>query len=175
MVTVLILLMACLWQCSTHHYIVGSFIISWWFQQLSYTHHTHPHTSHTLTHTQPENVPLPDDDDDNGSVGTIYESIDNLVSQFDDAMRATAAAMGQIGQNMKSGGKKRKKKHNVLSRQTSFLTRGKTGSKSNFLSDKKSELERGDKYTGYLFKKTSSGSWKKRWCTLKGCVFGYYK
>ncbi len=87
-------------------------------------------------------------------------------------MRATAAAMGQIGQNMKSGGKKRKKK---LTRQTSFLTRTKSGSKSNFLTDKKSELERGDRYTGYLFKKTSSGSWKKRWCTLKGCVFGYYK
>ena len=119
---------------------------------------------------QPENVPLPDDD--NVSEGTIYESIDNLVSQFDDAMRATAVAMGQIGESMKSGGKKRKKK--LLSRQTSFLSRAKA-QKSNFLADKKSELERGDKYTGYLFKKTSSGSWKKRWCTLKGCVFGYYK
>ncbi len=122
-------------------------------------------------------MPLPeDDDDDNGSECTIYESIDNLVSQFDDAMRATAAAMGQIGQSMKSGGKKRKKKHNLLSRQTSFLTWGaKSTHKPNFLSEKKSELERGDRYSGYLFKKTSSGSWKKRWCTLKGCVFGYYK
>ena len=131
--------------------------------------------AHTHTHTQPKDLPLPDDDD-NASEGTIYESIDNLVSQFDDAMRATAAAMGQIGQNMKSGGKKRKKKHSLITRQHSFLSRKtSSGQKSNFLTDKKSELERGNRFSGHLFKRTSTGSWKKRWCTLKGCVFGYYK
>ena len=95
--------------------------------------------------------------------------------QFDETMRETAQAMGQIGQNMKSGGKKRKKKDRSLFRQTSFLSSRSKGSKSKLISEKKAELEKGERFSGYLFKKSSSGSWKKKWCVLKGSIFGYYK
>lgn len=87
-------------------------------------------------------------------MGTIYESIDNLVLQCDDAIR-------QIG-NMQSANVKK----------SAHLHKS---SKANLLSLKKTELEKGDSYSGYMFKKSGSGSWKKRWCVLKGCVFGYYK
>ena len=118
----------------------------------------------------------PEEDDDNASGGTIYESIDNLVLQFEDTIRETAQAMGQIGQNMKSGGKKRKKKDRSLFRQTSFLSSlGKSNSKSKLISEKKAELEKGERFSGYLYKKNSNGSWKKKWCMLKGAIFGYYK
>ena len=109
--------------------------------------------------------------DDSGSVGTIYESIDNLVSQFDDAIR-------QIGENMRSGnaqGLSKKKKDHSLFRQHSFLLPRPKSTKSKLLTDKKAELEKGERYSGYMMRKTNTGSWKKRWCVLKGCVFGYYK
>lgn len=111
------------------------------------------------------------DDDDNASEGTIYESIDNLVLQFDATMRATEQAIGQVGQNMK-GGRRRKKKE--LSRQGSFFSKHK-GQKLKLLQEKKAELERGERFSGYLLKKSSSGGWKKKWCQLKGCIFSYYK
>ena len=125
----------------------------------------------------PEESAKAEDDDDNASGGTIYESIDNLVQQFDETIRETAQAMGQIGQSMKSGGKKRKKKDRSLFRQTSFLASlGKSsGSKSKLFLEKKAELEKGERFAGYLFKKNSNGSWKKKWCVLKGAVFTYYK
>ena len=109
------------------------------------------------------------DDEDNDSVGTIYESIDNLVLQFDDAIR-------QIGENMKSdtdSTKQQKKKDRSLFRQHSFLSRKST--KSKLLSEKQAELEKGERYSGVMLKKNNSGSWKKKWCVLKGCIFGYYK
>ena len=96
--------------------------------------------------------------------------------QFEDTIRETAQAMGQIGQNMKSGGKKRKKKDRSLFRQTSFLSSlGKGSSKSKLISEKKAELEKGERFSGYLYKKISNGSWKKKWCVLKGAIFVYYK
>ncbi len=49
------------------------------------------------------------------------------------------------------------------------------GKKSKALSQKKAELERGQRFSGYMHKRSSNGSWKKKWCVLKGCVFGYYK
>ena len=82
-------------------------------------------------------------------------------------------AMGQIGQNMKAG-RKRKKKERSLIRQPSFFGKSK-GHKLKLLSKQKAELEKGKKYCGYLAKRNSSGSWKKKWCVLKGCIFTYYK
>ena len=108
-------------------------------------------------------------DEDSGSVGTIYESIDNLVSQFDVALR-------QIGENMRAGSPQSltKKKEQSLLRQHSFLS-SRSKSKTKLLTEKKAELEKGERYSGYLWKKTNTGSWKKRWCVLKGCMFCYYK
>ena len=123
------------------------------------------------------NVALPqqdaEEDDGNASEGTIYESIENLVQQVDATMRATAQAMGQVGQNMK-GGKKRKKKERLLIRQTSFFSKIKS-QKNKLFSQTKAELEKGERYATYLYKKSSNGSWKKKWCVLKGSIFGYYK
>ena len=93
--------------------------------------------------------------------------------QCNETMQASVQAMGQIGQHMK-GGKKRKKKERSLIRQTSFFGKNK-GQKSKLLTQKKAELEKGERYSGYLYKRTSSGSWKKKWCVLKGCIFSYYK
>ncbi len=102
------------------------------------------------------------EEDDNISVGTIYESIDNLVLQFDDAFR----------QIVKSGGtESTKRPERSLFQQLS--SRGK-GNKSK-LFDRKADLERGERYSGFMLKKSNSGSWKKKWCVLKGCIFGYYK
>jgi len=108
-------------------------------------------------------------DEDSGSVGTIYESIDNLVSQFDVALR-------QIGENMRAGSGQHltKTKDQSIFKQHSFLS-SRSKSKTKLLTEKKAELEKGDRYSGYLLKKTNTGSWKKRWCVLKGCVFCYYK
>ena len=106
-------------------------------------------------------------------MGTIYENIDNLVMQFDSTMQATVQAMGQVGQQLKSG-KKRKKKERSLLRQPSFF-KGSKGHKSKLSLQKKTELEKGEKYSGYLFKKSTSGSWKKKWCVLRGAVLSYYK
>lgn len=80
---------------------------------------------------------------------------------------------------MKSGGgdsstKKQKKKDRSIFRQHSFLS-SRRSSKSKLLSEKKAELEKGERYSGYMLKKNNSGSWKRKWCVLKGCVFGYYK
>ena len=113
------------------------------------------------------------DEEDNVSVGTIYENIDNLVSQFDTTMQATVQAMGQLGQQLKSN-KKHKKKERPLLRQPSFFKSSKS-SKSKLSSQRKNELEKGEKFSGFLFKKSSSGSWKKKWCILRGAVLSYYK
>lgn len=111
-------------------------------------------------------------DEDNVSVGTIYESIDNLVLQFDDAIR-------NMGENIKAGTnipvKSRKKKERSIFHQNSFLSSHAKKSKSNLWSEKISEFEKGERYSSFMLKKTNSGSWKKKWCVLKGCVFGYYK
>ena len=112
-------------------------------------------------------------DDDTASVGTIYENIDNLVMQFDSTMQATVQAMGQVGQQLKSN-KKHKKKDRSLLRQTSFF-KGSKSHKSKLSAQQKSVLERGEKHLGYLSKRSSSGSWKKKWCVLKGAVLSYYK
>ncbi len=63
----------------------------------------------------------------------------------------------------------KKKKDRSLMQQDSKST------KSKLLTDKKADLEKGGIYSGYMMKKTSSGSWKKKWCSLRGCVFGFYK
>ncbi len=49
------------------------------------------------------------------------------------------------------------------------------GKKNKALSQKKAELERGEQYAGFMHKKSSNGSWKKKWCVLKGCIFSYSK
>ena len=111
-------------------------------------------------------------DEDNVSVGTIYESIDNLVLQFDDAIR-------NMGEDIKAStsipAKSMKKKERSIFRQHSFLSSHTRSSKSNLWSEKRSEFEKGERYSGFMLKKNDSGSWKKKWCVLKGCVFGYYK
>ena len=94
--------------------------------------------------------------------------------QFDETIRATAEAMGQIGQNI-SGGKKRKKRDRSLMRQHSFFSAKHKGSKSKLLAEKKAELAKGESYSGYLLKKGRNSSWKRKWCTLKGCIFSYQK
>ena len=114
-----------------------------------------------------------EENNDNDSVGTIYENIDNLVMQFDSTMQATVQAMGQVGQHLKSS-KKRKKKERTLLRQPSFF-KGIKSHKSKLPAQKKAELEKGTKYSGYLYKKSTSGSWKKKWCVLRGAVLSYYK
>ena len=78
---------------------------------------------------------------------------------------------------MKPGSKsssKAKKKDKSIFRQHSFLSLRKS-SKSNIWSEKRAEFEKGERYSGFMLKKSNSGSWKKKWCVLKGCVFGYYK
>ena len=112
-------------------------------------------------------------DEDTASVGTIYESIDNLVLQFDNAIR-------QIGEDTylrcsDTDPLSKKKKPHAFSKQHSFLLSRSKPSKSKLLTEKKAELERGERYSGYMMKRGNTGSWKKRWCVLKGCVFGYYK
>ena len=42
------------------------------------------------------------------------------------------------------------------------------------LNEHKQQLEIGEHYHGYLYKRTGN-SWKKKWCQLKGCVFCYSK
>lgn len=115
-----------------------------------------------------EAVPAQVCEDDNVSVGTIYESIDNLVLQFDDAIRS-------MGENLKPEAKPAKKKDRSIFRQHSFLSSRTKSSKSNLWSEKRSEFEKGERYSGFMLKKNSGGSWKKKWCVLKGCIFGYYK
>lgn len=113
------------------------------------------------------------EEDDNASVGTIYENVDNLVMQFDSTIQATVQAMGQVGHHLKSS-KKHKKKDRSLLRQASFF-KGSKSHKSKLTSKQKSELEKGETYSGYLSKRSSSGSWKKKWCVIKGAVLSYYK
>ena len=113
------------------------------------------------------------EDDDTASVCTIYENIDNLVLQFDSTMQATVQAMGQFGQQL-GNSKKQKKKDRSLLRQASFFKGGK-GSKSRLSAKQKSELERGETFSGHLHKRSSTGSWKKKWCVLKGAVLSYSK
>ena len=113
------------------------------------------------------------EDEDNASVGTIYENIDNLVMQFDSTMQATVQAMGQVGQQLKSN-KKHKKKDRSLLRQASFF-KGSKSHRTSISPSQMCELEKGECYSGYLFKRSSSGSWKKRWCVLKGAVLSYSK
>ena len=111
------------------------------------------------------------EDEDNVSVGTIYESIDNLVLQFDDAIRS-------MGENIKPGTKdpkSTKKKDRSIFRQHSFLSSRSKSSKSKLWSEKRAEFEKGERYSGFMLKKSTGGSWKKKWCVLKGCIFGYYK
>ena len=81
-------------------------------------------------------------------------------------MRATAQTMGQLGQ----GAKARVKKEKVVMRQGSVP-------KAKSLSQRSHNEEPGKEVTfsSALFKKNANGSWKKRWCTLKGYVFNYYK
>ena len=88
-------------------------------------------------------------------------------------MQATVQAMGQVGQHLKSS-KKRKKKERTLLRQPSFF-KGSKSRKPKLSAQKKAELEKGTKYSGYLYKKSTSGSWKKKWCVLRGAVLSYYK
>ena len=113
------------------------------------------------------------EEEDNASIGTIYENVDNLVMQFDSTMQATVQAMGQVGQQLKSS-KKHKKKERSLLRQTSFF-KGSKSQKSKLSSKQKSELEKGESHSGYLYKRSASGSWKKKWCVLKGAVLSYSK
>ena len=93
--------------------------------------------------------------------------------QFDAAMRATAQAMGQVGQSMKSGKKRRKER--VLMRRPSFPSSRPRGRRARLIEEHKPKLEEGERHSGYLFKRNTSGSWKKKWCQLKGCIFSYYK
>ena len=93
--------------------------------------------------------------------------------QFDSTMQATVQAMGQVGQQLKSS-KKHKKKDRSLLRQASFLKGGK-GHKSKLSIKQKSELEKGECHSGYLYKRSSTGSWKKKWCVLRGAVLSYSK
>lgn len=89
--------------------------------------------------------------------------------RFDDAIR-------NMGEDIKAGAsipvKSLKKKERSIFRQLSSRTRS---SKSNLWSEKRSEFEKGERYSSFMLKKNDSGSWKKKWCVLKGCVFGYYK
>ena len=93
--------------------------------------------------------------------------------QFDSTMQATVQAMGQVGQQLKSN-KKHKKKERSLLRQTSFF-KGSKSQKSKLTPKQKSELEKGETHSGYLYKRSASGSWKKKWCVLKGAVLSYSK
>ena len=106
-------------------------------------------------------------------MGTIYENIDNLVLQFDSTLQATVQAMGQVGQHL-GNSKKPKKKDRSLLRQTSFFKGGK-GHKARLSTAQKNELERGEYFAGHLYKRSSNGSWKKKWCVLKGAVLSYSK
>ncbi len=70
-----------------------------------------------------------EEDEGNASEGTIYESIENLVMQFDATMRDATQALGQFGQNMKGGGgggKKRKKK-SLVRQHSLFSIKGERG------------------------------------------------
>ncbi len=91
--------------------------------------------------------------------------------QFDDAIR-------NMGENIKPGPKNPKtdkKKDRSIFRQHSFLSSRSKGSKSKLWFEKRGEFEKGERYSGFMFKKSTGGSWKKKWCVLKGCIFGYYK
>lgn len=80
-------------------------------------------------------------EEDNISVGTIYESIDNLVLQFDDAIR-------NMGKNIKpatkASVKPSKKKDHSIFRQHSFLSSRSKGNKSHLWSEKRAEFEKGE-------------------------------
>ena len=93
--------------------------------------------------------------------------------QFDSTLQATVQAMGQVGQHL-GNSKKQKKKDRSLLRQASFFKGGK-GNKARLSTAQKNELERGEHFTGHLYKRSSSGSWKKKWCVLKGAVLSYSK
>lgn len=77
-----------------------------------------------------------EEDEGNASEGTIYESIENLVLQFDATMRDATQALGQLGMKGAGGGgggKKRKKKS--LVRQGSlFSSKGEGGRKGRTIS-----------------------------------------
>ena len=88
-------------------------------------------------------------------------------------MQATVQAMGQVGQHL-GNSKKQKKRDRSLLRQTSFFKGGK-GHRARLSTKQKSELERGVYFAGHLYKRSSSGSWKKKWCVLKGAVLSYSK
>ena len=68
-----------------------------------------------------------------------------------------------------------KKKDRSIFRQHSFLSSRNRNSKPNLWSEKRAEFEKGERFSSFMLKKNNSGSWKKKWCVLKGCVFGYYK
>ena len=138
------------------------------------SYHVHVHTMYMLlAHLCSIVLQDREEEEDNASIGTIYENVDNLVMQFDSTMQATVQAMGQVGQQLKSN-KKHKKKERSLLRQTSFF-KGSKSQKSKLTSKQKSELEKGESHSGYLYKKSASGSWKKKWCVLKGAVLSYSK
>lgn len=81
-------------------------------------------------------------------------------------MRATAQTMGQLGQ----GAKSRVKKEKVVMRSGSVI-KGKNPSPKASTEEMGKEVS----FSSPLYKKNANGSWKKRWCTLKGYVFNYYK
>ena len=128
---------------------------------------------------QQQPADVDNDKEDSLSDVTIYEELDNFIQQFDETMRQTAQTMGQVGQNMKGGsggggggggGKKKKKKEKSLLRQASFFSSRKKSK------GKAEDLEGGElAFSGVLYKKNSNGSWKRKWCTLKGCIFSYFK
>lgn len=88
-------------------------------------------------------------------------------------MQATVQALGQVGQQLKSN-KKHKKKDRSLLRQASFI-KGSKSHKSKLSLKQRTELEKGEVFSGHLFKRSGSGSWKKKWCVLRGAVFSYSK
>ena len=82
-------------------------------------------------------------------------------------MKATVQAMGQIQQMSPKKTKKKKKE---------FFggSIGKT-SGMKIMEEKRAQLEHGEQYRGFLHKRTSGGSWKKKYCVLKGSLFCYSK
>ena len=105
-----------------------------------------------------------DGDEDHFSDETIYEDIDELVQQFDLTMKSTMQAMQQM-----SPKKTKKKKREFFG--------GSIGKSSGMkiMEEKRTQLEYGEQHRGYLHKRSGGGSWKKKYCVLKGCIFSYSK
>ena len=108
---------------------------------------------------------LDNGDEDHFSDGTIYEDIDELVQQFDLTMKATVQAMQQMSPKKV----KKKKKREFFG--------GSIGKSSGMkiMEEKRTQLESGEQHKGYLHKRSGGGSWKKRFCVLKGSIFSYSK